>query len=216
MTRPTLDETEARVLGALAEKSMATPEQYPLTMNALVAACNQKSAREPVTSLSEREVSAALERLMRRGLAGTTSGTGHRVAKFRHLADRVLGLSQREMAVLTVLLLRGPQTPGELRTRTARLAPFESVEAVEEALWLLADREAPLVLELPRQPGQSALRTMHLLGGEPDPETLAELAAEAAQPAPRAGADLVARVEALEAEVASLREAFEAFRASFE
>ena len=117
MPRPTLDAVEARVAGALAEKALATPDQYPMTLASLVAACNQKTAREPVTDLSARAVTDALDRLGRRGLVGTTAGAGHRVAKFRHNLDRALDLSQRELAVLTVLLLRGTQTPGEIRTR---------------------------------------------------------------------------------------------------
>ena len=208
MPRPTLDAAEARVAGALAEKALATPDQYPMTLAGLVAACNQKTAREPVTDLSARAVTDALDRLARRGLAGTTTGSGHRVAKFRHTLDRALDLSQRELAVLAVLLLRGPQTPGELRTRTARLVAFESVEAVDEALWMLADRDEPLVATLPRRPGQSADRVAHLLSGSlPDePAALAEEAFEG--PAPVSDfAALVARIEALEAEVAALRDA---------
>jgi len=207
MPRPTLDPTEARVVGALAEKALATPDQYPMTLGALVAACNQKTAREPVTDYAPRAVTEALDRLGRRGLAGTSAGAGHRVAKFRHLLDRALGLSQRELAALTVLLLRGPQTPGEIRTRTARLTEFESVEAVDEALWMLADRDEPLVATLTRRPGQSADRVAHLLSGalpdDPAPTS------DEALPGPAPVSDwaaLVARIEALEAEVAALRE----------
>lgn len=218
MNRPTLDAVEQRVVGALAEKALATPESYPLTLNALTTACNQKTAREPVTDYAEHVVSDAAQRLMRRGLVGTTSGTGHRTAKYRHLLDRALGLGQRELAALTVLLLRGPQTAGEIRTRSARLFAFTSTDDVDEALWLLADRETPLVVRLPRMPGQAADRYAHLLGGEIDVETLA---AEAqASSVPRAAETdrgaLEARVAALEAEVQALREAFETFRASFE
>ncbi len=216
MPRPTLDATEARVAGALAEKALATPDQYPMTLAGLVAACNQKTAREPVTDLSPRAVTDALERLARRGLAGTTAGAGHRVAKFRHTLERALDLSQRELAVLAVLLLRGAQTPGELRTRTERLARFESAEAVDEALWMLSDRDEPLVATLPRRPGQSADRVQHLLCGP-----VADAAGAAGAGAAGAGATpsaedvppvsdfdaLEARVAALEAAVASLRDA---------
>ncbi len=207
MPRPTLDAIEARVAGALAEKALATPDQYPMTLAGLVAACNQKTARDPVTDLSARAVTDALERLGRRGLAGTTTGGSHRVAKFRHLLDRALGLSQRELAVLTVLLLRGAQTAGELKTRTARLAPFESVEAVDEALWMLGDHDEPLVQTLPRRPGQAADRVTHLLSGPiredeaPDETTAVEA------PPVSDFASLEARVAALEAQVAALREA---------
>ncbi len=171
MTLPTLDAVERRVVGALAEKALATPDQYPLSLNALRAACNQKSARDPVMSVSEREVTDAIQRLQRRGLVGTTSGSGHRVSKFRHNLDRGLDLSRRELAILTVLLLRGAQTSGELRQRTARLADFASVEGVEEALWMLADRDQPIVRTLPRGSGQSTDRYTHQLGGTDGHET---------------------------------------------
>ena len=212
MPRPTLDPAEARVVGALAEKALATPDQYPLTLSALVAACNQRTAREPVTDLSPRAVTDALDRLTRRGLAGTTTGSGHRVAKFRHLLDRALGLSKRELAALSVLLLRGPQTAGEIRTRAARLAEFESVEAAGEALWMLADRDEPLVATLPRRPGQAADRVAHLLSGPLPDDTATSDAVETddapSSPPPVSDfAVLQARVEALEREVARLREA---------
>lgn len=224
MPRPTLDPLEVRVVGALVEKALATPDHYPLTLNALIAACNQKTGRDPVTDLSERQVSDAVERLMRRGLIGTTSGSGHRVAKFRHTLDRALDLSRRELAVLSVLLLRGAQTPGEIRSRTSRMADFATVEDAEETLWLLGDREEPLAVRLPRQPGQSADRYAHLLSGEPvveapapAPVPLAGGAASQGAPAQGAPAQgLQARVEALEAEVQELRDRLEAFRAQFE
>ena len=223
MTLPTLDDTERRVVGALAEKALATPDQYPLLLNALRAACNQKTAREPVMDLGEREVTDALLRLQRRGLAGTTSGSGHRVSKFRHTLDRALDLSRRELAVLCVLLLRGAQTSGELRQRTARLADFASVEAVEEALWMLGDRDDPIVQTLPRGPGQSTDRYAHTLGGSDGHEQAAGDDSGADDPEPRsrpdtsgAGPNLGARVEALETEVAALRASLEAFRAQFE
>ena len=209
MSRPTLDAVEVRAVFALAEKAMATPDQYPMTLHSLVAACNQKTAREPVTALAERDVQAALARLLRRGLVGTTAGAGHRGAKVRHLLDRALGLSRRELAALTLLALRGPQTSGEIRTRGERLAPFETVEAAEEALWLLADRDDPLVARLPRRPGQSADRYAHLLSG--DVETEAPVVESAAAPGPSSSAGgLAARVEALEAEVAELRQRLDA------
>ena len=222
MARPTLDPTETRVAGALAEKALATPDQYPLTLNSLVAACNQKSSRDPVTALTEREVSAAVERLMRRGLSGTTAGAGHRVAKVRHLLDRALDLSRRELAALTVLMLRGPQTAGEVNTRSARLADFTGVDDVEETLWLLQDRDEPLVARMDREPGQSTDRYAHLLSGDlvapgrdagpPDADTAPTPAASGPSP----GGDLAERVAALEAEVARLRGEMEAFRAQFE
>ena len=220
MARPTLDPIEVRVAGALVEKALATPDHYPLSLNALVAACNQKSARDPVMALGEREVSAALERLSRRGLAGTTSGSGHRVAKFRHLLDRGLDLSRRELAALGVLMLRGPQTPGEIKARTGRMADFESVEDAEEALWLLSDRDEPLVATLARAPGQSAERYAHLLSGEvtsgADDASTETLPEPPPTGAARAPSSLLDRVDALEAEVARLRAELDAFRTQFE
>ena len=236
MSLPTLDATERRVVGALAEKALATPDHYPLSLNALRAACNQKSARDPVMDLSEREVTDAILRLQRRGLVGTTSGSGHRVSKFRHNLDRSLDLSRRELAILTVLLLRGAQTSGELRQRTARLADFASTEGVEEALWMLSDRDEPIVRTLPRGPGQSTDRYAHLLGGTDGHDASPDEAASSAGSAPVDGATadrqpeagevrsssgpeaspLAARVEALEQEVAALREELERFRAQFE
>lgn len=215
MSLPTLDPIETRVAGALVEKSLATPDHYPLTVNALVAACNQKSSRDPVMALREREVRDAVDRLQRRGLAGTTSGSGHRVAKFRHTLDRALDLSRRELAALATLMLRGPQTAGEIRTRSARLADFESVDDAEEALWMLSDRDEPLVLRLPRGAGQSTDRYAHTLSGEvaipddppDDPEHHVPVAS---------GPTLADRVTALEEEVGRLRAEMEAFRAQFE
>ncbi|MDT7857433.1 DUF480 domain-containing protein [Rubrivirga sp. S365] len=222
MPRPTLDAIEVRVVGALVEKALATPDSYPLSLNALVGACNQKTARDPVVDYSEREVTAALDRLGRRGLVGTTSGAGHRVAKFRQNLDRALGLSRRELAALAVLLLRGPQTAGEVRTRAGRMADFESTEAAEEALWMLGDRNEPLAVRLDRAPGQSADRYAHALSGEPqadepqaDEPGAAPPSASTTPPAGGAG-DLEERVAALEAELARLREAFAAFRSQFE
>ena len=236
MPRPTLDAIEVRVSGALVEKALATPDSYPLSLNALVAACNQKTARDPVVDLSERDVSAALDRLGRRGLVGTTSGAGHRVVKYRHNLDRALDLSLRELAALAVLLLRGSQTSGEVRARAGRMADFESTEAAEEALWMLGDRDEPLAVRLDRAPGQSADRYAHALSGEPrtgepesgGPETGGTDATPPEAAPPPSGAvappteggvgdpDLAQRVAALEAEVARLREAFAAFRSQFE
>ena len=221
MPRPTLDPVETRVAGALAEKSLATPDHYPLTMNSLVAACNQRSSRDPVTDLSEREVAAAVDRLMRRGLAGTTAGAGHRVAKVRHLLDRALDLSRRELAALTVLMLRGPQTAGEINTRSGRLADFAGVADVEETLWLLGDRDEPLVVRLDREPGQSTDRYAHRLSGEVEtaaspvdaaPDDRAPMADE-----PDAGAPALAeRVRQLETDLEALRAEWQAFRSQFE
>lgn len=221
MPRPTLDPVEVRVLGALVEKSFATPDQYPLTLNALVSACNQKSSREPVMAVTDHDVRSALERLGCRGLVGTTAGAGHRVAKFRHNLDRALDLSRGEVSALALLMLRGPQTSGEIRTRSARMADFVSVEAAEEALWMLGDRDEPLVVKLPREAGQSTDRYAHLLSGEPDvapdePAAAEPERSELETPAARTGPTLAERVEALEADVSRLRAQLDAFRAQFE
>lgn len=216
MSRPTLDPVEARVAGALVEKALATPDHYPLTLNALVAACNQKSSRDPVMDLSEREVRGALDRLQRRGLVGTASGAGHRVAKFRHNLDRALDLSKRELAALAVLLLRGPQTAGEVRTRTGRLADFDTVEDAEEALWMLGDRDEPLAVVLPRGPGQSTDRYAHTLSGDVEAAAPDEAEADGAPMPHSGGPTLAERVEALEAEVERLRDELEAFRGQFQ
>ena len=213
MARPTLDATEVRVAGALAEKSLATPDQYPMSLAALRTACNQKTSRDPVTDLGERDVSDAVERLMRRGLAGTTAGSGHRVVKFRHTLDRGLDLSARELAVLAVLMLRGPQTPGEIRSRTGRLADFASVDGVDETLWLLSDRDEPLAVELPREPGRSSSRWAHALSGEPEAAPASTVAPADTPDVPPSPAD---RVAALEARVAALEAALDAFKAQFE
>ncbi len=202
MPNPTLDATETRVLGALIEKSLATPDSYPLTTNALVAACNQRSSRDPVTDLSEREVTQAVERVKRRHSAGVASGAGHRVTKLRHTVDIALGLSRRELAVLAVLMLRGPQTPGEIRTRVGRMAEMASVSDAEDALWMLTEREEPLAAKLPREPGRSADRYAHTLSGDvavPAPEA-ADESEEPREPA----ATLAERVDTLEALVESL------------
>jgi len=214
MSRPTLDPIEARVAAALVEKALTTPDSYPLSLNALVAACTQKSSREPVMDLSEREVKEAADRLMRRGLIGTTAGSGHRVAKYRHVLDRALDLSRRELAALSVLMLRGPQTSGEIRTRTGRMFEFASVEDAEEALWLLADRDEPLVVRLPRGPGQSTDRYAHTLSGEVEAAAPVE-ETEVAVPV-AGGPSLADRVATLEAEVGRLQAEMEAFRAQFE
>ena len=216
MSRPTLDPIEARVAGALIEKALATPDSYPLTLNALVNACNQKSSRDPVMDLSERNVRDAIERLTRRGLAGTTSGSGHRVAKFRHTVDRALDLSRAELATLAVLMLRGPQTPGEIRTRTGRMAEMASVSDAEEALWMLGDRDEPLAVVLPREPGQSADRYAHTLSGNVEPAPAPDADAETDAPPVAGGPTLADRVTEVEAEVQRLRDEMEAFRAQFE
>ncbi len=150
---------QARVVGSLAEKQLTTPQYYPLTLNALVNACNQSNNRDPVVSYSPETVEQALADLRSRGVARVLhAGGGNRTAKYRHVLDEVLGLDRRELALVTVLLLRGPQTVAELRTRTRRMADFDDVAAVEHDLSRLAGRDEPLVVRLERQPGHKEAR----------------------------------------------------------
>lgn len=198
-----LTAVQVRVLGSLMEKAATTPDAYPLSTNALVNACNQKTSREPVTSLSEREVSEAMLELRAEGLARTNHGG--RADKHRHVVGEALGLDDGEIAVLAVMMLRGPQSPGELRTRTERAHPFGDLDAVGDVLDGLAERDVPLVRDLGRGPGQSQNRWAHLLGDD-DPEALPAVAPTAA-PAAAGTPDLVARVAALEERLAAIEEA---------
>lgn len=167
-TLPKLTAEEQRVLGCLLEKEVTVPASYPLTMNALKTACNQSSSREPVVDYEERTIQDAMRGLKDHGLAGTTwADHGRRTIKYAQVAAEVLGLADDERSVLTVLLLRGPQAPGELKTRTDRLHSFADRGAVEACLTRMAGREAPLVVELPRRPGQQDARWAHLLGEPP-------------------------------------------------
>jgi uncharacterized protein YceH (UPF0502 family) len=177
--RPDLDAVEARVLGALVEKEITTPEYYPLTLNALVNACNQKSNREPVVSYDEDAVSDALASLKEKRLAFTLTGAGMRVPKYGHRLVETLNLGRREIAILCELLNRGPQTVGELRTRAERMHRFSDLDEVESCLRGLSEREPPFVVRLERQAGMKEPRWAHLFSGE-----VSELpAAAAAEPA---------------------------------
>ncbi len=215
-----LNDLEVRVLGCLIEKELATPEYYPLTLNALTNACNQKSNRDPVLSLEEADVVRALDSLRLSQLA-VTSAEGGRAAKYRHILAEKLRLSPAELALLAELLLRGPQTTGELRTRAERMHPFPGLAGVEEALDELMARTPPLVTRLPRQPGRKEQRYAHLFSGEP------EVVVDERVPAPEAARLKVwaenERIGKLEREVASLREEvaglrrlMEEFKAQFE
>ena len=216
-----LSAEEVRVVGALIEKQVTTPEYYPLTLNALRAACNQLSNREPVVAFDERTVAWALESLRDRKLIRVVSTADGRVPKYRHVLDEALGLKSPEMAVMCVLMLRGAQTVGEIRTRTERLYPFSALSFVETTLEDLMTREVPLVVRLPRQSGQKESRYAHLLGGP------VEVPAETEDESPRAETrggrgetERVARLEdelkAVRAELAELREQFGEFKKQFE
>jgi len=161
-----LTETEARVIGALIEKQLTTPEYYPLTLNALVAACNQKTNRDPVVSFTEQTVQKSLDDLREKNIVYVFYGSTSRVPKYKHILDKVCELEPPETAVICVLLLRGAQTLGELRERTGRLHEFSSLGEVSETLDSLARRDEPLVARLERQPGQKEVRYAHLLSGE--------------------------------------------------
>jgi hypothetical protein len=165
-----LTEIETRVLGSLIEKDITTPDYYPLSLNALVNACNQKNNRDPVMSLAEETVRQALNTLQEKRLAGPASGADSRVPKFEHRLQEVFNFDRREIAVVCVLLLRGPQTPGELRSRTDRMYHFEALDDIISTLDRLAQREPPLARVLLRQPGTKESRYTHLFSGEP-PET---------------------------------------------
>ncbi len=197
-----LNPVEVRVLGALVEKELTTPDNYPLSLNALVSACNQKSNRDPVMALSESEAVEALDALMRRYLVRETGGAGSRVAKYAHQLSGSLfderQLGRRDLALLNVLMLRGPQTVGELRTRTVRMADFDSLEAVESQLRELADRsDGPFVRELPPRAGQRERRYAHLFG--------ATVETGQPPPTPPAQGSEHERIAALEQEMAELR-----------
>lgn len=205
---------EARILGALVEKELATPEYYPLTLKALTAACNQKSNRNPVMQLSAAEVERGLGILQHdKQLVSTYAGVGSRVVKYTHRLTEMLGLDSAELAILCELLLRGPQTPGELRGRASRMHPFASPAEVRKVLQDLAARAPdPYVLELPRSPGRKENRFAHLLGdgpvleAPPDPQPKA---AGSARPNPSAGQQkirvLEERIRELEGQIAKLR-----------
>ena len=161
-----LTPVQSRIVGCLIEKEMATPDNYPLTMNALLAACNQTSNRNPVTRLDEATVSNALANLRAMNVVRIVYSRSSRADRFRHALDEVLALEPQHLAVLSVLMLRGPQTTSELRTRTERLHPFASHDEVEEALRQLAERNEPLAARLERQPGQKESRWAHMVGGD--------------------------------------------------
>jgi uncharacterized protein len=205
-----LTATEERVLGCLIEKRFTTPDQYPLSLNSLRLACNQSTNRDPVTDYDEATVRDAAERLTRYGLVRLASGHGSRATKYRHLADEALALTREQLAVLAVLLLRGPQTPGELRQRSERMAHLDSPAAVEQVLGALIERGFAARLE--RRPGQKEERFAQLLGGESgNASSVAPLEREAAAPPePEAQPDLGERVTRLEREVAELRAALTA------
>lgn len=214
-----LDDIEVRVLGCLIEKDLATPEYYPLTLNALTNACNQKSNRDPVMLLEDTDVVRALDSLRQKQMAHQ-SAEGVRAAKYCHNLESVLDLDLEDLAILAELLLRGPQTVGELRNRAERMHQVGDLQAVEERLQNLMEREEPLVTRLPRQPGRKEQRFAHLLAGAPD---IGETSSSPAEPARLKVAAEHDRIAILEEEVAALRteldemhSQLQAFQAQFE
>ena len=207
-----LTPVQSRVVGCLIEKEMATPDNYPLTMNALLAACNQTSNRNPVLKLDEATVDSALQNLRANNVVRIVYSRSNRADRFRHVLDEMLALEPADLAILSVLMLRGPQTAGELRTRTERLHPFTSQDDVDETLRRLAGRNEALVARLERRPGQKESRWAHLLGGD-----LAEVLAgddEDEAPADGSRPARVDRVAALEDAVAALRADLERLEAA--
>ncbi|HXW14847.1 MAG TPA: YceH family protein [Terriglobia bacterium] len=213
-----LSDHEVRVLGALIEKEITTPDYYPLSLNALINACNQKSNRHPVTALDEGAVREALDSLSRKWLAGPASTAESRVTKFAHRVQEVFNFDRRQTALLCELMLRGPQTPGELRSHAERLYRFDDLETLEATLQKLAEREPPLVKKLPRLPGTKEPRYAHLLAGDnPEWIAIAEPTAVAAPPPsdnriPR----LEAEVQELKQQLGDLQRQFAEFKKQFE
>lgn len=209
-----LTETEARALGSLIEKDITTPDYYPLSLNALVNACNQKNNREPVMNLDEQSVRQALEGLQNQRLAGPAKGADSRVTKFEHRLQEVFNFDRKETALICALLLRGPQTPGELRTRCERMYRFEALDDVQSTLHKLMEREPALAKMLPRQPGTKESRYAHLLSGDVEGWS-APVVAEAPSED-----DRVARIErelgSLRNELDEIKQQFAEFRKMFE
>ncbi len=217
----TLDEVEVRVLGALVEKQLATPDYYPLTLNALMHACNQLSNRDPVVVYDEQTVERAVDSLRGKNLAYVFYGSESRVPKYKHVMAEIFHLSPPELAAMCVLMLRGPQTVGEVRGRTGRLHNFADLAEVEATLDGLSKKDEPLVTKLPRQAGRKDARYAHLLGGMPVIEEESEEKHTGAR-VRVAGADgervarLEAEVEAMRGEIAELKRQFDEFRKQFE
>jgi uncharacterized protein YceH (UPF0502 family) len=218
----TLTPVEARVLGALIEKEITTPEYYPLSLNTLTNACNQKSNREPVMQLEEHEIRKALNHLESQSLVRSLAES--RATKFAHRLQETFNFYRPEVAIVCELLLRGPQTPGELRTRASRMHPFEDLESVHSALQRLSKREPPLVTVLPRQSGMKEARYAHLMGDVVSAATPVSIErngearppADTAEQGSQAVAMLASEVAQLRGEVADLRAQLAAFRKQFE
>jgi hypothetical protein len=213
-----LTAAQARVLGALVEKEITTPDYYPLSLNALINACNQRSNREPVMDLDEEEVRLALRRLEEQGLAGRARGADGRVTKYEHWLGEAFNFTRAETALICVLLLRGPQTPGELRGRTDRLHRFDEISEVLAGLQKLMEREPALVAVLPRQPGTKESRYAHLLSGPVESILAGEPTFVRRESSAASGSDAgqEERIALLETTVAELRQEIAALREKIE
>jgi uncharacterized protein YceH (UPF0502 family) len=214
-----LDDSEVRILGCLIEKEMTTPEYYPLSLNALTNACNQKSNRNPVVSYDETAVAHGLESLDKYGLARKTLTPGSRVPKYLHTVLDRYDLSKQEMAILCELMLRGPQTAGEIRSRAERMSAFENPEGVEKALQGLMDQDPPLAIKLPRETGRKECRYMHLFSGGIGRETtepaLPAGPVEPGMPSHERIAGLEEEIAKLRSELGELKKAFAEFKSQF-
>lgn len=211
-----LNEVEARIVGCLIEKEATTPEYYPLTLNALVAACNQKSNRFPVVEYDEKTVQQALDDLREKNIVYVFYGSTSRVPKYKHILPKLLEIDLHEVAIICVLLLRGFQTIGELKERSQRIYEFESLNEVHQTLDELKKRDEPLIAELPKQPGQKEARYAHLLSGEISAEKLESVPHTPTQARQDQIAKLEAEVEELKTNYANLRAEFEEFKKQFE
>ena len=218
-----LNEAELRVLGALVEKQVTTPEYYPLTLNALVQACNQKNNRHPVVNYDEQIVSQAIETLRAKNLVYVFYGSNSRVPKYKHMMMEVFGIDSKELALMCVLMLRGPQTPGELRGRAERLYDFSSLDEVEDTLTSLIEKEPQaLVIKFARQSGQKEIRYAHLLAGDISADYQSASFETEQRPTAKAAAEpgrlaaLEQEVETLRAELGGLRQEFEEFKKQFD
>lgn len=214
-----LSQVEARVLGSLVEKELTTPDYYPLSLNALINACNQKSNRDPVLNLDEDAVSQALRGLDKNGLAGPADNMDSRVKKYEHRLQEAFNFTRHEIALLCELLLRGPQTPGELRSRADRMHRFDDLGIVNSTLQRLMNREPPLVTLLPRQPGTKEARYAHLLSGEvkaPEPDPASSGVPMSSPANDERLAQLEEEVSNLQREVTDLKQQLAAFRKQFE
>ena len=210
-----LDEVEARVVGCLIEKEATTPDYYPLTVNALIAACNQKTNRNPVVDYNEDIVTKALDSLRDKNLVYVLFGGSSRVAKYKHLVPKILELKYPEVAAICVLLLRGPQTLGEIKARTSRLYSYDDIGQVEETLRALEKRDEPLIVNLGRQPGQKEARFAHLLSGEVEIDEVGFQQVVSTSSKSKV-ADLETEVSDLREKLEHLRDEFDEFKSKFE